>query len=187
MGASAAWMKYQDKLSPVKDYTVTTVMEVEGQAVTSKMFKLGQKVRMEIAMQGMQSVTLLDPEADGGKGASYVLMPMMKTYMKMPVPPDAAAKADDADVKIEELGKEDVDGVACSKRRVTITDNGRAMVMTLWSSPKAKDMPVKMEMTEPTRVVIKFKDYDFTKPAADLFTLPADYKAMDMGGMMMGR
>ena len=188
MSARAAWMKVQEKLSPVQEYSVTMVMEAEGQAMTSKMFKAGKKVRMEVSMQGMQAITLVDPEADGGKGASYMLMPMMKTYMKTPLPPEAAAKADDdkADVKIDELGKEDVDGVSCVKRRVTVTvtTDGKAVTMTMWSSPKAKDMPVKVSMTEPAAMTILFKDYDFTKPAADLFTIPADYKANDFGGMM---
>ena len=179
-------VQHMDKLLPVKEYAVTMVMDTGGQPMSTKMFRLDKKMRMEITMQGFQMVTIIDPDADDGKGAAYALMPMMKTYTKMPAPPNAAATSDDdkVDIKTEELGKEDVDGVSCDKRRVTITDNGKTYTVTLWASPKDKDMPVKMEMAEPNKVVIKYKDYDFAKPAADLFTLPADYKASDMGGMM---
>ena len=176
-------MNHMDKLLPVKDYSVTMLMDAGGQTISTKTFKLGKKMRVEIAQQGFQMVTLLDPDADDGKGAAYVLMPMMKTYMKQPAPPAATAPADNVDIQTEELGKEDVDGVPCDKRRVTITDNGTTYTITLWASPKDKDMPVKMEMAEPNKVIIRYKDYDFTKPAADLFTLPADYKAGDFGGM----
>jgi len=182
-----AWMKFQDKLNPVQDYSVTMVMDMGQQAMTSKMYKLGKKMRTEMNQQGFQAISIVDPEADNGKGAAFTLMPMMKTYMKVPISADAAAKADDdkVDIKIDELGKEDVDGVSCAKRRATITlSNGKSLVIMLWTSPKAKDMPVKVEMTDPVKATIRYKDYDFTKPSADLFTLPADYKAMDMGGMM---
>jgi len=183
---NAAWMKFQDKLTPVKEYSATLVMEVSGQTITSKMFQSGKKTRTEIATQGMQIISITDPEADDGKGAMYMLMPVMKTYTKMPFPADAAGQADkEPDIKIEEIGKEDVDGVSCDKRRVTITADGKEQVMTMWLSAAAKNMPVKMEMAAPTAVVIKYKDYDFKKPSADLFTVPADYKAnamMNLGG-----
>jgi len=184
-------MKYQDKISPVKDYSVTTVMGIRDQTVTSKMVRSGKKARMEIAMEGMgmQAITIMDPDADGGKGAMFTLMPAMKTCVKMAIPPDAAPDKPDAkepDIKIEELGKEQVDGVACDKRRVTITPaDGKTQTMLVWLSPAAKNMPVKIEMTAPTAMIIKFKDYDFQKPSEDLFKVPADYKVTDMAQMMM--
>ncbi|MCL2105316.1 MAG: DUF4412 domain-containing protein [Kiritimatiellaeota bacterium] len=185
-GMGGVWAKYQDKLTPVHEYSATMVMEVGGQAINTKMFKSGQKVRTEISMQGMQAITITDPDAENGKGVMYTLMPAMKTYMKMPIPADVASKADDdkTDIKIDELGKEDVDGVSCDKRRVTITVDGKAQVMTMWASPKDKNMPVKIEMVTPAAVVIRFKDYDFKKPTDDLFKVPADYKGSDMGQMM---
>lgn len=178
--------KMQEKISPVQEYSVTMVMDVAGQTVNTKMFQLGKKVRTEVNHMGMQAITIVDPEADDGKGVVYTLMPMMKTYVKMPIPAEAASQTadDNLDFKIDELGKEDVDGVSCDKRRVTVTVDGKELSMTVWTSPKAKDMPVKMEMTEPMKSTILYKDYDFTKPAASLFTLPADYTAMDLGGMM---
>ena len=189
MGMNALWMKYQDKLSPVQDYSATVVMDAGGRTMTSKMFKLGKKTRMEVNMEGMpmQVISIMDLDAEDGKGVAYTLMPAMKTYMKMPLPQDAAAKADaKPDIKIEELGKEDVDGVSCDKRRVTITpEGGKPQAMTLWASAAAKNMPVKLAVADgPGATVIRFKDYDFKKPSADLFTIPDGYTASDMGRMM---
>ena len=188
-GMGGAWMKYQDKLSPVKDYSVTMTMDMMGQAVSTKMFKSGKKTRTELNMQGMQAISIMDPDADGGKGAMYTLMPAMKTYMKMAFPADMVADkpgTQEPDFKIEELGKEDVDGIACDKRRVTITAaDGKAQTLTMWASAAAKNMPIKVEMTTPAAMVMTFKDYDFKKPADDLFAIPADYKGTDMGQMMM--
>jgi hypothetical protein len=185
-----AWTKYQDKISPVKEYSATMIMEVGGQTMTTKTFKSEKKTRTEITMQGMQAITILDPDADSGKGAMYMLMPMMKTYTKTPFSAEmtAANKTDakETDFKIEELGKEQVDDVACDKRRITVIADGNQTTMMVWASPAAKNMPVKIEMTTPTVMVIKFKDYDFKKPSNDLFKVPADYKVNDMGGMMMG-
>jgi len=184
-GGNNAWMKYQDKIMPIQDYSVTMVMEMGGQTMNTKTFQSGKKVRTEISMQGMQAISIIDPEADGGKGSAVTLMPMMKTYMKMPLPAEMAtankADAKEPDIKIEELGKEDVDGVSCDKRRITITADGKPQTLLVWASANAKNMPIKMEMKDPMPIVIKYKDYDFKKPAADLFTIPADYTAMKMG------
>jgi hypothetical protein len=174
------WTKYQDKIMPVQEYSVTMVMEAQGQTINSKMFQSGKKSRTEIAMQGMQTVAIVDLEAEGGKGSVVTLMPMMKTYMKISLPPELAT-AKEPDIKIEELGKEDVDGVPCDKRHITVTVDDKPQVMTIWVSAAAKNMPVKMEVKEPMPIVIKYKDYDFKKPADDLFTIPADYTAMKMG------
>jgi len=184
----SAWMKMQDKVSPIQDYSVTMVVDASGQAMSIKMYKLGKKVRSDIAMQGMQMSSIVDPEADEGKGVSYTLMHAMKSYIKSsPLVADAAqaaADADKADVKIEELGKEDVDGAPCDKRRVTSIVDGRSQTFLVWTSPKVKDMPVKLAMTEPAAATILFKDYNFEKPSADLFKVPADYKGNDLGQMM---
>jgi len=173
----------------VREYSATMTAEAGGRAIASKVFKSGQKTRTEIAMEGMQIVIIVDPEADDGKGAGYTLMPMVKMYTKLPLPPEATtAKSDDKmEIKTEDLGKEDVGGVSCDKRRVTATEDGKTYTMLLWTSPKQKDMPVKIEVQDGPggKAVITFKDYDFKKPAADLFKVPADYTANNMGGMMM--
>ena len=185
MSVNGLLMTYHDTLFPVQDYSVTMTMDAGGRTLENKTIKLGKKMRMEIAQSDLQIVSIVDPEADDGKGVAYALRPTMKTYTKLPIPPgafaSALAKAEDIkdSVKIEVRGKEDVDGVPCDKRSVTITDNDKPFTITQWTSPQNKNMPVKMTIDD---MVIRYKDYDFTKPSADLFTVPADYKANDMGG-----
>ena len=187
-GMNALWMKVQDKLTPVHEYSATMGVEAGGRAMSSKVFKSGQKMRTEIAAEGMQIVIIVDPETEDGKGVGYTLMPMMKMYTKLPLPPEAFTKADDdkMEVKVEELGKEDVGGQSCDKRRVTATEDGKTYTMLVWNSPAAKNMPVKIEVQDGPggKAVITFKDYDFKKPAADLFTVPAGYQSNNMLQMM---
>lgn len=188
-GVNALWIRVQDKLTPVHEYSATMVVEAGNRTMSSKVFKSGRKMRTEVGMEGMQIVILVDPDAEDGKGVGYTLMPAMKMYTKLPLPPEAVVKAEDdkMEVKIEELGKEQAAGVSCDKRRVTASEGGKSYTVLVWSSADVKGMPVKLEVQDGPggKAVITFSDYDFKKPAADLFAVPADYQGNDVRGMMM--
>jgi hypothetical protein len=185
-----AWMKHLDKLGFARDYTVTMETEAEGSVFSSRMARLAPKTRMEMEMPQMgRMVTILDPEAAndrGGKGVTWMLFPASKTYMKMAAPAADAEGTSKAEVKVEELGKETMDGMVCEKRRLTVADpdTRRTQVTLFWTAAAVKNMPVRIETTEGGRAVVRFKDYDFAKPAADLFAVPADYTPGGFPGIM---
>ena len=191
-GGAGVWQKFQDKLAPIADYSVTMVTLSGGNSSTSRMARLAPKMRMEMETPGMGSMAMImDPEAandKGGKGVSYTLFVAQKMYMKQALTPAGARTKTDADVSVEELGKDTVAGLICDKRRLTITEiaTKQAHVMLLWVSSSVRNMPVQMESTEQgVTSVIQFRNYSFEKPAANLFVVPADFVVMG-GGMFPG-
>ena len=192
-GGSDVWQRYQDKLAPVADYAVTMATLSGGHSFTSRMWRLTPKTRMEMEAPGMGSMAVIvDPEAandQGGKGLSYMLFLSQKMYRKTALSAAQADKAKaDADIKVEELGQETINNLVCDKRRVTVTEAAtkQAHVILLWVSSFVHNMPVQMESTERgVPLIIQFRDYNFEKPAASLFVVPADFAAMG-GGMFPG-
>jgi outer membrane lipoprotein-sorting protein len=196
-GVPDVWQRYQDKLSPVADYSVTMITQSGGHSFTSRMWRLAPKMRMEMDEAGMgQMAMIVDPEAasdPAGKGVSYTLFVARKMYMKsaLAAAQASAAKAD-ADLKVEELGKETINSLVCDKRRVIVTETAtkKTHVVLLWVSSAVRNMPVQVESTEQgVTATIQFRDYNFEKPAANLFVLPEDYAPMGVGmfpGMSSG-
>jgi len=187
-----AWQKYCEKVSPVPDYSVTMVMQGGDHVMTSQVARLAPRMRTEMSLPGMGAmVSIVDPEAAndrGGKGVAYTLFPARKTYMKHALSPSTPVqdKATPADVKIEELGKETVDGMLCDKRRLTLVEGAGqpAHVVLVWTAPAVRNMPVRFEsLDQGMPVRIAFRDYRFDKPAASLFVVPSNYVA---GGMFPG-
>lgn len=180
------WLRFQDKLVTVSDYAVTMTMVSGGHSLTSRLWRLAPRTRMEFAVPNFGTVAnIFDPEAandQGGKGVSYMLFVENKCYRKTALPPAQGSTAkSDTDVKTEELGKETIQGLVCDKRRMTVTESStkQAHVMLLWTSSFVRNMPVQFESTEQgVTTRLQFRDYNFDKPAASLFVVPADYVAM---------
>jgi outer membrane lipoprotein-sorting protein len=194
-GSPVIWQKFQDKFGPVQDYAVTMVSQSGGNSFSSRVYRLATRTRMEMEAQGMGGMAMIsDPEAPndkGGKGVAYSLFLTQKMYMKMALTPTTGGNGQtDADVSVEELGKETVAGLVCDKRRMTITEvaSKAKHVVLLWTSSSVRNMPVQIESAEQgTTTVIQFRDYDFAKPAATLFVVPADFTPMGgFPGMMPG-
>ena len=101
--------------------------------------------------------------------------------------------------RIEDLGTETFEGIACSKRRVVMAQDDVKSDMIVLLSPKQKNMPVKMTVTAnvpaspgqpamPMQSIVLFKNYNFATPANSLFEIPADYtQIMDMMEVMTGK
>ena len=102
-GGAGVWQKFQDKLAPIADYSVTMVTLSGGNSSTSRMARLAPKMRMEMETPGMGSMAMImDPEAandKGGKGVSYTLFVAQKMYMKQALTPAGARTKTDADLK----------------------------------------------------------------------------------------
>jgi hypothetical protein len=80
-----------------------------------------------------------------------------------------------------ELGKESVDGHACVKNKVTVTDKaGKAHESTVWNATDLKNFPVKITTSEAgAATTMLFKAVKLEKPDPAQFEPPAGFKKYD--------
>jgi hypothetical protein len=129
-----------------------------------------------LAQLGMDRIILMmRPD----KGSRYIVIPGIKSSLKNALTADE--KGDfEKQPKFETttLGKETLDGQACVKSKVTVTDaKGTQTEYTVWRAADLKDFPVQVMTKEKNdTVIIRYKDVKFTKPDAKLFDTPADCK-----------
>lgn len=194
-GASAAWREVERKLGLQSTYSVDMSMSAMGMNMDAKVFRDGDKSRTEMLMPMLNVKMAMLELVQNGKPVSYSLFPEKKKFMAND---DAVGDAGSFSApQIDDLGTEAVDGVACSKRRVVMNQAGVRSEMTVWLSPKLKNMPVKMvasadvpmqpgQPSMPMQTTILFKNYDFSAPSPALFSIPADYaKINDMMEILM--
>lgn len=139
----------------------------------------------QLKQMGMDKmVTLSLPD----KKLSYLIYPGLEAYVELPISDaEAGRPASDFEMKVTELGREEVAGHNCVKNKVVVTDKeGNAHESTVWNSIDLKEFPVKIETTdEGHEVVLVFTNVKLSKPAADKFTPPAAYTKHDsLMGMM---
>jgi hypothetical protein len=153
------------------DQTITTQA---GQTVTSKIYMDSGKVRSEMSMQGMQVISIIRPD----QKKMYSVMVASKMVMVMPLNPEVMkqqAATSAAEAKFETVGPDTVDGVACTKYKMTGKDN---KVFFWWVNASTKT-PVKMTDEAGTFTLV-WSNYKVGPQDASLFEPPADYKTMDM-------
>ncbi len=196
-GASQPWMRFEKELGLQTTYSVDMAMQVMGMTMNSRTIRNGGKTRTEMIMPmvNLKMVALEIPR--DGKSVSYSLFPDKKKYVLNTEADQARAAAAITMPKIEDLGTETYEGVACSKRRVSMVQQGIRNEMIMLFSPKQKNMPVKMTLNAsvptapgrpamPIQSIVLFRNYDFSTPADSLFTIPADYvQAASMQEIMM--
>lgn len=181
-GPATPWTQFEKELGLATTYSVDMSIQAMGMNMESKIIRDGDKTRTEMIMPFLNIKTIMLEIPKDGQMVSYSLFPDKKKYMI----DDDTDGAPAGTPQIEELGSEAVDGVTCTKRRITMTDNGVPSSVTMWFSPAQKDMPVKMvasadvpmepgQSAMPMQSTILFKNYDFSTPDPALFTLPSDY------------
>lgn len=133
------------------------------------------------AMEGMKqlglerTISVVRPD----KKANYIIFPGAKAYVNMPL---AKEELDlyEKPVKVEKtpIGKETLDGRACVKHKVTITDStGRKQEATVWNATELKDFPVQVLVQEgDDTVIMRYRDIKLTSPDAKLFEPPGGFK-----------
>ena len=124
------------------------------------------------------------------KKMSYMVMPGMQSYVENAIE-DADATKSAADYKMDktQIGKETIDGHACVKNKVVVTDkDGKAHESTVWNATDLKDFPVKIETEQGGQTsTMLFKDIKLEKPNASEFDPPTSYtKYPDMMQMIQG-
>jgi hypothetical protein len=157
-----------------KQYSADMVITAQNRPMNSKIFKDNDKIRTEMNAQGMQMVSIIRPD----QLKMYNVMVAQKMVMVMPIDPEKAKRmvaTNGIDGKFDLIGPETVDGVACTKYKVTSSDN---KVNFMWIEA-AKKIPVKMASEDGSYNIV-WKNVQIGPQDAALFEPPADYKVMEM-------
>jgi outer membrane lipoprotein-sorting protein len=161
------------------DMVITTAA---GQTITQKVYSDSGKIRTEMNMHDMQMVMIVRPDLQ----KVYQVMVAQKMVMEMPYDPNKfksqMAAASGPQGKFELIGPDTVEGVACTKYKVTSDKDNK--VFFIWVGVAAK-APVKM-MAEDNSITILWKNYKAAPQDAALFEPPADYQKMTMPAMPGG-
>ena len=138
----------------------------------------------QLKAMGMGEMTMISQE---GKSSSYLVYPALQAYAVIPTPNNK--EADDSKIKLDstELGKDTIDGQACIKNKVVITEpDGTKSEATVWNATQLKKFPVRIETAKDnTKVQMTFRNVKLAKPDAKLFDPPANYKKHDNVQAMM--
>jgi hypothetical protein len=125
--------------------------------------------------KGMERiVTIFRPD----QKVTLILYPGPKAFQPMPLAKgESDAMEKGFSVEKTALGKETIDGHACVKNKVVVSNKqGPVLQATTWNAPDLKDLPIRVEMKkEESTVIITFKQIEFAKPDAKRFDVPADY------------
>ena len=163
---------------PDKQFSADQVMTLkQGTTMTSKVYTDNGKVRTEISTQGMQVVSIL--RADEKK--MYSIMPSQRMVIVMPLDADkisaVTAVTSGENAKVETVGPDAVDGVPCTKYKMTTKDNR----VLFWWVNSATKTPVQMAADDGS-FTLAWKNYKVGPQDASLFEPPKDYQMMQMPG-----
>lgn len=136
---------------------------------------------------GMDSVvSIIRPE----QRTTLITFPKLRAFVKLDMPPgEAEAFSKRAKVERTTVGKEKMEGHACVKQRVVITDDaGKKSEATVWAATDLRDFPVCVATKEKGgTVVIRFRQIQFTRAEAGKFEPPAGYtECADLQVLMAG-
>ena len=181
ISASAARDQAPASNAAPSHYRVDMHIEGDGERMIMRRYVDGSRSRTEIDFDGETIVTI---EAGDAARTTYTIVPSMKRVMKSTLPKDAAsapaqtgetAAPEDAEEGLELVGTETLDGKSVQKYRVKMP-NGDGFI---WVDPLT-ELPVRME-SGGSRV--DMRNYEFSKPAPELFQIPKGYEVMDLDQM----
>jgi hypothetical protein len=111
------------------------------------------------------------------KKSAFVVYPDQKSLLTMPLPKEDADSSKTPKVEKTALGKETIDGHACVKNKVVITDEkGEKVDATTWNASDLKDFPIQIQTKETENTsIVKFKQVQFNTPDAAQFEPPTGY------------
>ena len=175
------------------DMTITAM----SLALTGKIWQDGETSRVDTTMPVLNMKLSVIQTTRDGKPVSISLFHASKKYVVKPRTETTGA-ADAGSLVITDLGKEKFNNEDCVKKRLSTKDNAETASIVLFA-PSQKNMPVKMTMEtvpgqgEDARAEVTFTNYDFKKPGADVFAIPAGYteaaneqEALRGGGGLLG-
>lgn len=170
---------------PKVAYSGVTVTEIGGQSIETRVFYTPGRQRNETETAVGPQVMLLDFE----RHVAYMLMPLGRSYMEMPMGPHgmAGAAADDPEgtVEHEVVGREAIAGQETTKYSFRVTTPEGATQGFAWVTDEGILMRSEAELVTPEtgaapgKIVISLRDLSIGPQDPALFELPADYRKLD--------
>lgn len=168
---------------PTVGYSADRVMETEAGTFTGTVHAMPDRDRSETTMGGMSTVIILRRDLQSG----WMLMPAQKMYQELGF--GEARKqsgAAPADVSIEVVGPDTVEGTATTKYKLLMKDGSAGGFM--WFT--AEGIPMRMDMLtkngkKTERMTVTLKNLQVGPQDPSLFEPPADFNKMGggFGGM----
>ena len=146
-----------------------------GMDITSKSFVDGDKMRSNLNMGGMEMAVIVRKDLK----KMYRVMEAQKMVMVSDLNPDKMPGGSDGSLpegKFELIGPDTIDGVVCSKYKVTTDKTNQ--VFLLWCD-MARKIPVQMASADGS-FTVKWKNFTPGAQDAALFEPPAGYQTMEM-------
>lgn len=137
----------------------------------------GDALPPQLELLGIDRLVLvMNPE----KKTGFLLVPALNAACKAAVKDfqSGAATAVPPKTVIEKrgLGSEEINGIRCAKKRVTVTEGKRVTTLTTWeaSAPELQGVPIRSEMLAPdgTETVVLLSGIKMKTPPAASFVLP---------------
>ena len=160
-----------------KHYSADVIISTQERGdITSKTYVDGDKMRSDVSTQGMNMSLIVRKD----KQKVYQLMVAQKMAMEMPYDPAKykgnATASMGPEGKFELIGPDTVNGVACTKYKVT-PDKSKE-VYFFWLDT-AQKVPVQMTDAGGT-FKVQWKNFKAGPQEAALFEVPSDYTVMPM-------
>jgi len=171
---------------PTVAYSGVTVTEVGGQAIQTRVYFTPGHQRNEMDTVVGQQIMLMD----FANKVSYMLMPMAKSYMEMPMGVQGTAGEEPAEdpkgeIEHEVVGKETVGGQETTKYHFRVTTSDGSTDGFAWVTADGILMRSETETSlgagdqSPGRIVMTLQDLEIGPQDPVLFELPADYRRME--------
>jgi len=116
--------------------------------------------------------------ADGKERVTYTLYPGRKVYTPHKLKQSEVVAWQDLNVGTERVGTETIEGQACVKNRVTVSDPaGMKTEFLVWSATALNNFPVKVQRQDGKETAILcFRDVQFKRLRANEFKPPRGYR-----------
>jgi hypothetical protein len=177
-----------DEMDSTVSYSAWRHVETEEGGMKMREYHVPNRTRLEMRSQGMEMVMIQRLDT----GESWMLMPEMNTYMRIPASRVADSSGRNYEViEQTEIGSETVNGHATTKYKAVFRDpEGRKGGGYFWLTEE-HGIPVRMNLNQQTaqgqqRVHMELTELDIGPQPASRFELPDNYRAMPGGMGMVG-
>lgn len=150
-----------------------------------------QSILTQMKAMGMASfVSITRPD----RKMTYLIYPGMKSYVETgddadEDTADPKTEANPGSLQVTEMGKESLDGHACVKNKVVMTDaDGSKEESLVWNARDLHNFPIRIQTLDEGRTMtLNFRNVSLSKPASSLFEVPSGYtRYTSMQAMMQG-
>ncbi len=160
------------------EFSATMIAKSGSQETQGKIFVKGDKIRNEMKAGGGTQISIIRPD----KKMMWLIMPAEKSYMEMPLNPQASGpmmiKKPAEQAKMKLLGQETVNGYETEKYEASVTRRGKTMKEFIWMSKKL-GMPIKVAAADGS-YFMEYRDIKTGGVADALFTPPQGYRKIQM-------